>query len=73
MMISRDSFVSTKEEDDVISSIILNEYGIQPETCSKEDCVLENILPLPCELHYSESAQILHSFLPNEIDSPPIA
>ena len=72
MMISRDLFLSTKEEDEVISSIILNEYRIQPETCSKEDCVLENILLLPCELHYFESAQLLHSLLPHEIDSPPI-
>ena len=73
MTISRDSFVSTKEEDDVISSIILNEYEMQPQICSKEDCVLENILPLPCELHYFESTQLLHSLLPHEIDSPPIA
>ena len=28
MMISRESFVSIKEEDEVISSIILNDYGI---------------------------------------------
>ena len=56
MMISRKSFVNIKEEDDVISSIILNEYGREPEICSQEDCVLENILPLPCELHYSEFA-----------------
>ena len=55
MMISRDSFISIKEEDDIISSIILNEYGMQPETCFEEDCVLENIMPLPCELHYSQS------------------
>ena len=54
MMISRDSFVSTKEEDEVISSIILNEYGIQHETCFEEACVLENILPLPYELYYFE-------------------
>ena len=65
MMISRDSFVSTKEEDEVISSIILNEYGIQLETCSEKGCVLENILPLPCELHYSKSEQLLHSLLPH--------
>ena len=49
MIISRDLFVSTKEEDEVISSIILNECGIQPETCSKESCVLENIMSLPYE------------------------
>ena len=73
MTISRDSFVSIKEEDDVISSIILNEYGKQPEICSQVDCVLRNILPLPCELHYSKSAQLLHLLLPHEIDSPLIA
>ena len=56
MMILRDSFVSIKEEDDIISSIILNEYGRKPEICSQEDCVLGNILPLPYVLHYSESA-----------------
>ena len=55
MMISRDFFVSIKDEGDVISSIILNEYGRQFEICSQEDCVLGNILPLPCELHYSKS------------------
>ena len=73
MMISRDSFVSIKDEDDVISSIILNEYGRQPEICSQEDCVLENILPLPCELHYFESTQLLHSLLPHKIYSSPIS
>ena len=73
MMISRDSFVSIKEEDDVISSIILNEYGKQSEICSQADCVLGNILPLPCEIHYSESTKLLHSLLPHEIDSPPIS
>ena len=72
-MISRDSFVTIKEEDDVISSIILNEYGKQPKICSQVDCVLGNILPLPCELHYFEFAQLLHSLLPHEIDSPLIA
>ena len=56
MMISRESFVSIKEEDDVVSFIILNEYGMQPETSSKHDCALESILPLPSEFHYSESA-----------------
>ena len=55
MMISKESFVSIKEEDDVISSIILNEYGIQPKISSKHDCVLESILPLPSESHYSKS------------------
>ena len=73
MMISRDSFVRIKEEEDVISSIILNEYGRKLEICSQEDCILGNILPLPCERHYSKSAQLLHSLLPHEIDSPPIA
>ena len=73
MMISRDSFVSIKEEDDVISSIILNEYGTQLETYSKHDCVLESIMPLPFKSHYSESTQLLHSLLPHdEIDSLPI-
>ena len=73
MIITRDSFVSTKEEDEVIYSLILNEYGIQPKTCSEEACVLENILPSPYEIHYSKSTQLLHSLLPHEIDSPPIA
>ena len=73
MMISRESFVSIKEEDDFISSIILNEYETKLETSSKHDCVLENILPLPSEFHYSESAHLLHVLLPHEIDSPPIA
>ena len=72
MMISLDSFVNIKEEDDVISSIIQNEYGTQLETSSKQDCLLESILPLPSELHYFESAQLLHSLLPHEIDSQPI-
>ena len=73
MMISRESFVNIKEEDDVISSIILNEYGMQPETSSKHSCVLESILPLPTQSHYSESAQLPYSLLPHEIDSSPIA
>ncbi len=73
MMISRDSFVSIKEEEDVISSIISNEYGMQPEISFKEDCVLENILPLPSKIHYFEYAKLLHLLLPHEIDSPLIA
>lgn len=63
MMISHDSFANIKEEDDVISSIILNEYGTQPETSSIQEYVLESILPLSNELH---------SLLPHEIDSQPI-
>ena len=73
MMISRESFVSIKEEDDDISFIILNEYGTQLETSSNHECVLESILPLPFHSHYSESAQSLHSLLPHEIDSSPIS
>ena len=73
IMISRESFVRIKEDDDVISSIILNEYGTQPETSSKHDCVLENILHLPSQSHYFDSAQFPHSLLPHEIDSSPIS
>ena len=69
MIISRESFVSIKEEDEVISSIILNEYEIQAETSSKHNRVLESILPLPTQSHYFESAQLPHSLLPHEIDS----
>lgn len=72
MMISQNSFISIKEEDDIISSIILNEYGTQPETSSKQDCVLESILPLPSKLHCFESTQLLHSLLTHEIDSQPV-
>ena len=73
MMISRESFVNIKEEDDVISSIILNEYGTQTETSSKHNHVLESILPLPTQSHYYESTQLPHLLFLHEIDSSPIA
>ena len=73
MMISRESFVSIKEEDEVISSIILNEYGTQTKTSSTHDRVLESILPLPSQFHYFEPVHLPHSLFPHEIDSSPIA
>ena len=73
MMISRESFLNIKEKDEVISSIILNEYGTQTEISSTHDRVLESILSLPSQSHYSDSAQLPHSLLPHEIDSSPIA
>ena len=73
MMISRESFIGIKEEDEVISSIILNDYGIQTETYPTHDRVLGSILPLPSQSHYSEFVHLPHSLFPHEIDSLPIS
>ena len=34
MMITRDPFVTSQEDDEVISSIITNEYGVNSRECS---------------------------------------
>ena len=45
MMIGRELFIATREEDEIISSIILNEYGIESQVCPQDECILETILP----------------------------
>lgn len=69
MMIERDSFVAPQKDDDVISSIITNEYGVDSLLFSQQDFTLETILP-PNAPQYSESSQFLHTLLPHEMHSP---
>ena len=45
MMIGRESFISDQEEDEIVSSIILNEYGTQSPMCPQVECILETIEP----------------------------
>lgn len=73
MMIGRESFIADQEEDEIISSIILNDYGTQSPMCPQAECILETIVPPLNLLNYLEAYQFLHSLLPHEMDSSPIA
>ena len=43
MMIGRESFIAIQEEEEIISSIILNEYRIESQVCPQAECILETI------------------------------
>ena len=49
MMIDQESFVASQEEDEIILSIITNEYGVEPQV----ECVLDTILPTLNTLQHS--------------------
>lgn len=73
MMIGRDSFIADREEDEIISSIILSEYGTQSPMCPQAKCILETIVPPLNSFIHLEASQFLHSLLPHEMDSSPIS
>ena len=56
MMIGRESFIATQEEDQIISSIILNEYGLESPMCPQAQCILETIVPSLNSPYHSEAS-----------------
>ena len=73
MMISKEPFIAFRREDEIISSIILNEYGVETQVCSQGNCVLNTLLPPIDALQYLETSKFLHTLLPHEMKSFPIA
>ena len=55
MMIGRESFIDDQEEDKIISSIILNEYGTQSPMCPQDECILKTIVPPLNSLNHLEA------------------
>ena len=56
MMIGRESFIDDQEEDEIISSIIMNEYGKKSPMCSQVECILETIVPPLNSFNHSEAS-----------------
>ena len=73
MMIGRELFIATREEDEIISSIILNEYGTQSSMSHQAEYILEIIVQPLNSAHHSKASQLIHSLLLHEMDSSLVA
>ena len=73
MMIGWESFVASQEEDEIISSIIMNECEVEPQLFPQVECVLETILPPLKTPQHLEASQFLHYLLPHEMDSSSVS
>ena len=51
---------NAEEEYEIISSIILNEYGIASQVCPQYEPILETILPSLDSPHHSKASYFLH-------------
>ena len=54
MIIGRELFTDDQEEDEIISSILLNEYGAESLIFPQAKCILETIVPSLNSLHHSK-------------------
>lgn len=70
MIIEKNPFILSHEEEDIITTILANEYGVYFSLFQDKYCSFETILQPPHAPHFFETSQFLHKLLPHEIHSP---
>lgn len=71
MMLKRDPFLQLQDEDNVITNILQNQYGSNPNSlcCSSNNCSLQVLSP-DCQWPSPIAKELYHQFLPHEIQEP---